>query len=66
MRLITVMAFSAWAAQQRFTCWTRLNQRWPSGINEQPEKMQMDEDEFEEHPADDMSQYQDYPYDYDY
>jgi len=26
----------------------------------------MDEEEFDEHPADDMSQYQDYPFDYDY
>jgi len=24
------------------------------------------EEEFEEHPQDDMSQYQDYPYEYDY
>jgi len=24
------------------------------------------DDEFDEHPQDDMSQYQDYPYDYDY
>jgi len=23
-------------------------------------------EEFDDHPADDMSQYQDYPYDYDY
>lgn len=23
-------------------------------------------DDFDEHPADDMGQYQDYPYDYDY
>lgn len=26
----------------------------------------MGEDEFEEHPDDDMSQYQDYPYEFDY
>ena len=26
----------------------------------------MDEDEFEEHPADEMSQYQDCPFEYDY
>jgi len=26
----------------------------------------MGDGEFEEHPDDDMSQYQDYPYDYDY
>jgi len=28
--------------------------------------MSVGEDEFEEHPDDDMSQYQDYPYEFDY
>jgi hypothetical protein len=30
------------------------------------EELIMDEEEFDEHPADDMSQYQDYPYEFDY
>jgi len=28
--------------------------------------MEEEFEEFDEHPQDDMSQYQDYPYDYDY
>jgi len=36
---------------------------WPAVNKQRGEGM---EEEFEEHPQDDMSQYQDYPYEYDY